>query len=532
MKLNRILIITGPLALSVGTLFSVALHPKHAVRADAKINTGMIYIGDQDVVAGTIQGGEGTASYSNGKVTLNNYTYTGYGHHRDDEGQYAGIWAYVQDNHVTFEIKGTNTITVLDDDNQLHQAAGADMYAFQKNITFTGDGVLNLIVQENPNKVPKYSYGLNADCDVLNINGPTINLVAARAQYGSYGFHSDYSNNVKVSSGILKGTGGEITSSGYSSGLSIDDLTMTGGRIEGLGGKTDEVSAGIIFSGNDDSRKITGGSIEGVGGVSTANQSYGIYTSTDNLSLEIGENIDTVLAVGNNIGISPKFLVKNSVKGLGFISAVSEENPVEIPIAPEGQNITGSYRKVQIGKLSNSFTVEPVAKEGLVANGSEQELCEAGEAIGGKVLYKVGGGEYSESLPKKAEAGTYTVYYKVDGSPIYKDIDEKSFEVTIAEAPAPVDPETPDSPKKNGGKLGAGAIVGIVLGGLVILLCGAWVLLMFVLNKWIKVGDKVVRAFKLFGIKKDGKPLVWGFPFKFVTREESEIFKTKEDALK
>jgi hypothetical protein len=48
----------------------------------------------------------------------------------------------------------------------------------------------------------------------------------------------------------------------------------------------------------------------------------------------------------------------------------------------------------------------------------------------------------------------------------------------------------------------------------------------------MKVEDKIVRAFKLFGLKKDGKPLVWGFPFKFVTREESEIFNTKEEALK
>lgn len=76
------------------------------------------------------------------------------------------------------------------------------------------------------------------------------------------------------------------------------------------------------------------------------------------------------------------------------------------------------------------------------------------------------------------------------------------------------------------------AIALIIIGGIILLAAIAYVLLFFVLNKWIKIGDKAVRAFKLFGLKKDGKPLVWGFPFKFVTREESEIFKTKEDALK
>lgn len=77
------------------------------------------------------------------------------------------------------------------------------------------------------------------------------------------------------------------------------------------------------------------------------------------------------------------------------------------------------------------------------------------------------------------------------------------------------------------------AIVFGILGGLILLVLVAWALMLFVFNKWIKDGDKVIRAFKLFGLKKkDGKFLVLAFPIKFVGKEESEIYKNKEDALK
>ena len=77
------------------------------------------------------------------------------------------------------------------------------------------------------------------------------------------------------------------------------------------------------------------------------------------------------------------------------------------------------------------------------------------------------------------------------------------------------------------------AIVFGIIGGLILIVCGAWALMMFVFNKWTKVGDKALRAFKLFGLKnKDGKFLVLVFPMKFVRKEDAELFNNKEDALK
>ncbi|MBO4682874.1 MAG: hypothetical protein J5618_03340, partial [Bacilli bacterium] len=76
------------------------------------------------------------------------------------------------------------------------------------------------------------------------------------------------------------------------------------------------------------------------------------------------------------------------------------------------------------------------------------------------------------------------------------------------------------------------AIALIVIGGLLLVLCGAYFLLFFVFNKWIKVEGNAVRVFPFALGKKDGKQRLFAFPFKFEYREDSEIFASKEEALK
>ena len=102
-------------------------------------------------------------------------------------------------------------------------------------------------------------------------------------------------------------------------------------------------------------------------------------------------------------------------------------------------------------------------------------------------------------------------------------------------------------PVKKG--LGAGAVVGIVLGSLLLVICGAYFLLFFLFNKWIKEGeDEAVRILPFAFGKKDGKERLLRVPFnfvkkdgktkfvyksmKFVYREKEEVFKTKNEALK
>ena len=85
-----------------------------------------------------------------------------------------------------------------------------------------------------------------------------------------------------------------------------------------------------------------------------------------------------------------------------------------------------------IAKAESSVTA-PVANK-LTYTGNAQALITAGTATGGKLVYKVEGGEYSESIPTATNADTYTVYYKVEETDNYKGIAEQSITVTIAKA--------------------------------------------------------------------------------------------------
>ena len=70
----------------------------------------------------------------------------------------------------------------------------------------------------------------------------------------------------------------------------------------------------------------------------------------------------------------------------------------------------------------------------------------------------------------------------------------------------------------------------VVLGGIVALLAISYILMFFVFNKWIELGDRIVRAVKL-GHKK-GKMRLLLMPFRFEYRDEKEIYNTKTEALR
>ena len=85
--------------------------------------------------------------------------------------------------------------------------------------------------------------------------------------------------------------------------------------------------------------------------------------------------------------------------------------------------------------VPDSEITAPTAITGLTYNGAKQKLVTAGsvDATYGTMVYRLGGtGEFSTAIPKAADAGEYTVYYKVVGSSNYKDSDVKSVSVTIA----------------------------------------------------------------------------------------------------
>ena len=89
----------------------------------------------------------------------------------------------------------------------------------------------------------------------------------------------------------------------------------------------------------------------------------------------------------------------------------------------------------EIGKAASDVRTVPGANTGLVYNGGEQTLVTTGTALGGKLKYRLGeSGEFTEALPKAANAGTYTVYYMVEGDGNHRDSEIYSLTVTIGKA--------------------------------------------------------------------------------------------------
>ncbi len=89
----------------------------------------------------------------------------------------------------------------------------------------------------------------------------------------------------------------------------------------------------------------------------------------------------------------------------------------------------------EIGKAASDVRTVPGVNTGLVYNGGEQTLITAGTALGGKLKYRLGEtGGFTEALPKAANAGTYTVYYMVEGDGNHRDSEIYSLTVTIGKA--------------------------------------------------------------------------------------------------
>ena len=90
-----------------------------------------------------------------------------------------------------------------------------------------------------------------------------------------------------------------------------------------------------------------------------------------------------------------------------------------------------------IAKAAPTYTA-PTATEGLVYAGYEQVLIAAGGAEGGAMQYSLDGENYSADVPVAANAGQYTVYYRVVGDENHSDIAPQTIVAEIAKADASV----------------------------------------------------------------------------------------------
>ncbi len=96
-------------------------------------------------------------------------------------------------------------------------------------------------------------------------------------------------------------------------------------------------------------------------------------------------------------------------------------------------NITFQTGTLTVNKINPTVTA-PTAKS-LTYNGSAQALVNAGSTTGGTLQYSLTSGSgYGNAIPTQTAAGTYRVYYKVDGNDNYNAVAEASVSVTISKA--------------------------------------------------------------------------------------------------
>ena len=103
-------------------------------------------------------------------------------------------------------------------------------------------------------------------------------------------------------------------------------------------------------------------------------------------------------------------------------------------------NYTGSASaNFTIGKATPTITTVPEANT-LTYKGEAQALVEAGTVSAGTMVYsKTINGRFTAEIPEETNAGTYTVYYKVDGNDNYNGIDAREAnKVSVTINPATI----------------------------------------------------------------------------------------------
>ena len=112
------------------------------------------------------------------------------------------------------------------------------------------------------------------------------------------------------------------------------------------------------------------------------------------------------------------------------------EYTIYFTAAKDGYTVQSAEKKLTVTKAAiPASAITAPAANALTYNGKEQELVTEGsvDAKYGEMQYRLGtSGGFSTAIPTAADAGTYTVYYKVVGAEGYNDTAAKSIKVTVS----------------------------------------------------------------------------------------------------
>jgi len=476
------------------------------------------YYVDCNGTAGKTKPSGGYAFYKNGRLTLNNFDFTGDGYVEEDE---VSPVIYTRQN-LEIVLEGENTLTCTTDD------VITSVYG---DITFSGSGSLaltieddydgidltdgNLVINSGNITIKSGDNGIELDTETsendaaVTINGGVLNIEA-----GDDGIDAD--DNVTVTGGKINicaednaidgnedvtVTGGEIylTAEDYFGIYSPGDVSISGGYME-----IDAGDSGIYT----ERINITGGNIlihsnyyalAGFSGMTISGKAE--VVAPENARIEYPEGYDCYFLVDENGDIacnaeiiSHRHSWKFTAEGTTIIltcknpegdcfntdggsltlvppaDTVYTGQPVEADLegsitaadvnsilfaySPEDKLTdsvpvnAGTY-KITLGvgdkEVSLEYTITPAnpvytapAANTLVYDRSLQQLAAPATAENGTVYYSLDGENWQTDVPQGKDAGTYTVWYRIDTDENYLDVAPQSINVEIGKAPVTV----------------------------------------------------------------------------------------------
>ncbi|SDL92707.1 autotransporter outer membrane beta-barrel domain-containing protein [Segatella bryantii] len=272
--------------------------------------------------------------------------------------------------------------------------------------------------------------------------------------------------NITANGGGQWGAGigtGVIYGNGSAKTARIGNITIKGGTVKATGGTsadgigtgytytpcTNAIGTVTIYDGID---KVDASSIKNSGSIVYKHEENDVTASTSdyftiiengNRRIIVQKVTPTIADVpdqtytGSAITPEPTVIAGSLdlIQGTDYV--YSYTNNTNVGTAKVIATFQGDY--ASLGSVEKEFTIAkatpavtaPTAVENLTYNGSAQTLVNVGYTDFGTLLYSLDGQNYSEDIPTATDAGTYTIYYKVEGSDNWDAVNAATVEVTI-----------------------------------------------------------------------------------------------------